>query len=33
MLQLKVATALEMLTILCPEYFLAMGSTANGIKV
>ncbi|GAX84178.1 hypothetical protein CEUSTIGMA_g11601.t1 [Chlamydomonas eustigma] len=32
MLQLKVATALEMLTILCPEYFLAMGSAANGIK-
>lgn len=32
-LKLKIATALEMMTILCPEYFLVMGSCANCLKV
>lgn len=30
--KLKIATALEMLTILSPEYFLVMGSVANCLK-
>jgi hypothetical protein len=33
MVKLKIATALEMMTIVFPEYFLAMGSAANSIKV
>ena len=33
MVKLKVATALEMMTIVFPGYFLAMGSAANSIKV
>ena len=33
MVKLKLATALELLTILSPDYFLAMGSAANSIKV
>ena len=33
MVKLKLATAIEMMTIAFPEYFLAMGSAANSIKV
>lgn len=33
MVKLKLATAIEMMTIIFPEYFLAMGSAANSIKV